>query len=277
MSCSIVRRIGQRQGDKVAAHEALRVALDLDPAGEFTRSTLKIHQALLYLRQGEAVTAERLLRQISDYPLPAPQAGDGLLRVAWAELFLVQQQYQAVEALLTHLDEVRLDPFLSILPYPNLLLALAYWGQHKVKQAHRKMLHAIRMAEPEGIIRPFLDCGSPLIPVLIFVLHAGKLNHAQREFVTSVFNQFCTASPETPVPSPAEVANWFVSTQISPREQEVLRLLDEGLDNQALAARLVVADSTVRTHLRNIYRKLGVNTHLQALKRARELQLLRSS
>jgi ATP/maltotriose-dependent transcriptional regulator MalT len=32
----------------------------------------------------------------------------------------------------------------------------------------------------------------------------------------------------------------------------------------------------VRTHLRNIYRKLGVNTRIQALKRARELQLLRS-
>jgi LuxR family maltose regulon positive regulatory protein len=272
----LLAHISHQQGDKMAAHEALRAALDLAPTGKFSLQALQIHQALLYLRQGEAVTAERLLRQISAYPLPAHLAGDGLLRVAWAELFLAQQQYPAAEALLTSIDEARWDPFLSILPQPNLLLALAYWGQHKVNQAHQEMLRAIRLAEPEGIIRPFLDCGFSLIPVLTFVLHAGKLSRVQHDFVTLLFNHLRTAYPETPVPSPTEVAAWFVSAQISPREQEILRLLDEGLDNQALAAHLMVTDSTVRTHLRHIYRKLGVNTRIQALKRARELQLLRS-
>jgi LuxR family maltose regulon positive regulatory protein len=52
-----------------------------------------------------------------------------------------------------------------------------------------------------------------------------------------------------------------------------LQLLEAGLDNKALAQRLVVSDSTVRTHPHNLYRELEVNSRIQVVKRARELQL----
>lgn len=65
-----------------------------------------------------------------------------------------------------------------------------------------------------------------------------------------------------------------LATDISPREEETLRLLAQGLDNKAIAAQLVVSDSTVRTHLRHIYNKLGVKSRTQAVKRAQELQIV---
>jgi DNA-binding CsgD family transcriptional regulator len=61
---------------------------------------------------------------------------------------------------------------------------------------------------------------------------------------------------------------------LSMREIEVLRLIAEGLTNAAIAERLVVAPSTVKTHINNIYGKLGVQTRVQALQRARALGLL---
>jgi len=61
---------------------------------------------------------------------------------------------------------------------------------------------------------------------------------------------------------------------LSVREIEVLRLIDQGLTNAVIAERLVVAPSTVKTHINNIYSKLGVQTRVQALQRARELGLL---
>jgi LuxR family maltose regulon positive regulatory protein len=60
---------------------------------------------------------------------------------------------------------------------------------------------------------------------------------------------------------------------LSPRELEVLQLIDQGLSNSEIAGQLVVAPSTVKTHINNIYGKLGVRTRLQALKRAEELGL----
>jgi len=61
---------------------------------------------------------------------------------------------------------------------------------------------------------------------------------------------------------------------LSGREIEVLRLIELGLTNAAIAERLVVAPSTIKTHINNIYGKLGVQTRVQALQKARELGLL---
>jgi len=61
---------------------------------------------------------------------------------------------------------------------------------------------------------------------------------------------------------------------LSGRELEVLRLVDQGLSNQEIAVRLHIAASTVKTHINNIFGKLGVQTRIQALNRARELGLL---
>lgn len=61
---------------------------------------------------------------------------------------------------------------------------------------------------------------------------------------------------------------------LSARELEVLRLVDQGFSNAEIAARLVLAPSTVKTHINNIYGKLEVQTRVQAVRRARELGLL---
>ncbi len=61
---------------------------------------------------------------------------------------------------------------------------------------------------------------------------------------------------------------------LSSRELEVLALVDAGFSNQEIAAKLNIAASTVKTHINNIYGKLGVQTRVQAVNRARELGLL---
>lgn len=61
---------------------------------------------------------------------------------------------------------------------------------------------------------------------------------------------------------------------LSSREVEVLRLINGGYSNQQIADRLSIAQSTVKTHINNIYGKLGVETRVQAVNRARALNLL---
>ena len=62
---------------------------------------------------------------------------------------------------------------------------------------------------------------------------------------------------------------------LSSREIEVLRLIDKGLTNQQIALRLSVAESTVKTHINNIYGKLGVQTRAQALAWVRKSGVLK--
>jgi LuxR family maltose regulon positive regulatory protein len=54
----------------------------------------------------------------------------------------------------------------------------------------------------------------------------------------------------------------------------VLELLAQGLSNREIAERLFITVGTVKTHVHNIYGKLGVRGRTQAAARARELGLL---
>ena len=63
---------------------------------------------------------------------------------------------------------------------------------------------------------------------------------------------------------------------LSARELDVLRLLGTDLDGPEIARELIVSLNTLRTHTRNIYAKLGVNSRRAAVRRARELGLPRT-
>jgi ATP/maltotriose-dependent transcriptional regulator MalT len=60
---------------------------------------------------------------------------------------------------------------------------------------------------------------------------------------------------------------------LSHRELTVLRLLEGNLTNPEIAAALTVSPNTLKTHIKHIYRKLGVNNRHQAIIRSKELGL----
>ncbi len=69
-------------------------------------------------------------------------------------------------------------------------------------------------------------------------------------------------------PAPADAAG------LSVRERHVLRLLAQGLSNKQLAREMSVSENTVKTHLANVYAKLGVSRRTEALAAALRLGLI---
>ena len=64
----------------------------------------------------------------------------------------------------------------------------------------------------------------------------------------------------------ARVVEWPGARQgLTQRESEILELVVNGLSNRAIAAKLVIGDETVKTHLSSIYRKLGVSDRTAAV------------
>lgn len=64
------------------------------------------------------------------------------------------------------------------------------------------------------------------------------------------------------------------SLELSPRQQQVFRLLLQGLPNKVIASRLNMAEGTAKTHLFAVYRMLGVRTRVEAILRASQLGLI---
>ena len=65
-----------------------------------------------------------------------------------------------------------------------------------------------------------------------------------------------------------------LSEPLSERELEVLALVASGKSNVEIASSLFVSLSTVKTHINNLYRKLGVRSRTQAIARVRDLDLI---
>jgi len=62
--------------------------------------------------------------------------------------------------------------------------------------------------------------------------------------------------------------------ELSKRELEILNLLAQGHSNQEIAAKLFISLSTVKTHIQNLFEKLEVKRRIQAVEKAKRLNLI---
>ncbi len=130
---------------------------------------------------------------------------------------------------------------------------------------------ALRLAEPGGYLRVFLDEGRPMQMLLARWLAQAGANPL-RSYATHLLSQM-EAEPPVRVPAPAAPAAGLIEP-LSPRELEVLHLIAQGATNPEIARQLVVAPGTVKAHTASLYRKLDVANRTEAVARARRLGLL---
>jgi LuxR family maltose regulon positive regulatory protein len=148
-----------------------------------------------------------------------------------------------------------------------LLEAIAVDGLGNTDTAVAAVSRAARIAEPEGIVQPFLDEGASLLPALKSALTRGE----KPRFLRSLIAAFQAETGETP---PAVAANRLLIEPLSPRELEVLELVAQGKTNQEVGEELFISLSTVKKHLNNLFGKLTARNRTEALRRARDLGLL---
>jgi len=141
--------------------------------------------------------------------------------------------------------------------------ALAHHAAGDSTGALASLARAVALAEPEGYVRVVVDEGPPMGALLKL---AAKQPNAPT-YVRRLLAAVVSAEGRAPVEQP-------LIEQLSERELEVLRLLESDLDGPDIARELTVSLATVRTHTRNIYAKLGVNSRRAAVRRAAELGLL---
>ncbi len=213
-------------------------------------------------------------------PLAAEREEVALVRVC----LLQQQPAEALTRLERVLERATAQQRWNQVIEARLLQALAHQVNQQEHEALSALVEAVRLAEPEGYLRCFLDEGAP-IETLLSSLRAQEQKRGPTLYLDTLLASFSPSAlhkeksqPELSTTTssphlPHEPASLLLDP-LSEREQEVLRLLAQGASNQEIADHLVVTAATVKFHVSNILSKLQARNRTQAVARARSLGLL---
>ncbi|MEA1976705.1 MAG: LuxR C-terminal-related transcriptional regulator [Chloroflexota bacterium] len=149
-----------------------------------------------------------------------------------------------------------------------ILTSMAQSALGEAERALSTLSKALTLAEPEAFIRVFVDGGEPVRALLCELEKQNTAMPYTRKVLQSMGDQ-------EDVGIKAKVGSTeSLIDPLTEREMEVLRLLATHLSSTEIAGQLVIATSTVRSHIKNIYSKLRVHSRTETVEKAREIGLL---
>jgi LuxR family transcriptional regulator, maltose regulon positive regulatory protein len=229
--------------------------------------------ARLHLSRGDMTAAVLELERIAGAPAVSVSMVRETEQIARARLTLARGEHDEAMRLLEEWRQSaeaagRTGKLIEILT----LQAVALWGKSKREQAVGTLTRALALGEPEGYVRTFVDEGAKVGELLSAILEARQRGHPDATRIPARYlaKVLAILAQESAAPGAGE----RLSEPLSERELEVLALVASGKSNLEIASSLFVSLSTVKTHINNLYRKLGARSRTQAIARARELDLI---
>ncbi len=153
------------------------------------------------------------------------------------------------------------------------LLALAHANLGAQHEAVQALIQALAVGQPARFQRIFIDEGDRLALILRQALpeiRSEPVAVFARGLLYAISQERSKKEPPLPQTTPSDL----LIEPLSEQEQRVLRLLAAGLSNPEIAGELVISINTVKTHVKNIYAKLGVSSRKEARQAANQLNLL---
>jgi LuxR family maltose regulon positive regulatory protein len=276
-------RVQQARGNWAGALDALNQAYQRGQAAQipFVMAQAAALRARVHLTRGDLEAAADWAAASGLDPQD-PQASQAGLRemeyLTLARVLTARGYHQESLGLLERLAEMaltneRLGSAVEILA----LQALALQAQGNLPRALMCLERALTLAEPEGFVRTFVDEGEPMYRLILAVqsilktrIRDGVENDSLRLWAYT--GQLLAACPRGV--ADGEPGSKVLLEPLSERELGILQLIASGHTNQEIADILVIAVSTVKSHINHLYSKLGTNRRTQAIAIARDAGLL---
>jgi len=159
--------------------------------------------------------------------------------------------------------------YLGILLTVRLAVIMAAGNAHA--GAADEFRHALTLAASTGIKQMILDAGPEVGPLLTGLQEFARRNGASPELMAYA-SELMDRWNETHGADMKPLRT--ITDVLSPREIATVELIGQGQSNKEIARRLGIMPETVKTHVKNIFLKLGVERRVQAVSRAQALGLI---
>lgn len=244
-------------------------ALALETGNQRQLLEINSFRARLALMRNEVETAFQLMVPIFNKPLPSsPFVFIELPHFTLTRVWIASGEADYINQALVLLDQMieiarsthnvwRLTEFL-------LVRSLAHYEQGNTDNALGDLQVALKNVKQHHLIQLPIEL-SPAIQNLVAQLDSSLMTGA-------IFEKIYAAYPSTQ--EEASTKSGGSSRDLTEREIEVLELFGQRLSYDQVAHNLVISPLTVKTHARNIYKKLGVSGRREAVALARQIGLL---
>jgi LuxR family maltose regulon positive regulatory protein len=213
------------------------------------------------------------------------QADNHFMQGQWRNIARAQillGDYTAAEAVLDRLNEsARRLRLVSDLNRNLLLLNLLYWQTDRKMAAQQALIEALSLANRTGFVSHFVIEGEAMAQQLRQLLQLNALPELEQHRANRIlrdinqhhrhkFAHFDEGFVHRLLTHP-QVPELIRTSPLTQREWQVLGLIYSGYSNDQIAGELAVAQTTIKTHIRNLYQKLGVAHRQEAVQQAQQL------
>lgn len=203
----------------------------------------------------------------------------------WRNIARVQillGQYEEAGVVLDELNEnARRLRLVSDLNRNLLLSNQLYWLQERKGEAQQALIEALSLANRTGFISHFVIEGEAMAQQLRQLIQLNTLpeleQHRAQRILRDInqhhrhkFAHFDENFVDKLLTHP-QVPELIRTSPLTQREWQVLGLIYSGYSNDQIAGELDVAATTIKTHIRNLYQKLGVAHRQEAVQQAQQL------
>ncbi len=147
----------------------------------------------------------------------------------------------------------------------RLWLSIALMLKGLAIPASQKMQQTLSLAAPQKLYAVFFELRKQL-PALLALLEGANLEPPIELFCQQLGKAANTFEAEAPIPNAAK------ATGITQREWQVLLKIEAGISNERIATEIFISANTLKTHIRNLYKKIKVSNREEAIE---QLKILR--
>jgi LuxR family transcriptional regulator, maltose regulon positive regulatory protein len=276
----VMARVAAARMNLERAHTLLERAENHGISRDWGRLTAAAtaEQARLYLNEGRveegAACVDRLERLARKYPAPRLCAWSEIQwdhKLAHAQLLGQRARADEAMAILRELQrETEAAHHRYFLIRVELRISALQLSVGKTAEATNRFRRILAACAGGGLYQIILDEGSIASELVQMVQQSGSIGADLTSYVDRLVSDSQRARQDRLTPTFRAQA----LHALSPRETDILTLIAGGLSNKEIARSLYIGPETVKSHLKSVFTKLGVEKRAQAVSRAQTLGLV---